>query len=32
MWPRVGTSVDMLVIHGKLVLSNIRVCWMRRPV
>ena len=28
----VRISVDMLEIHGKLVLSNIRVCWMWRPV
>ena len=32
MSPRVGISVDMLPIHGKFVLSNIRVCWICRPV
>ena len=32
MSPTVGSSVDMLLIQGKLVLSNILVCWMWRPV
>jgi len=32
MSPTVGNSVDMLLIHGKFVLSNVFVCWMCRPV